>query len=304
MKRRVNGFIRLSRYREYLFFVIITTLLGAIAGHGEFGWRLLGILAANWLAVAFAFMINDVEDAPDDALNPDKVMRNPVSANDISRRQAQVASWIVAAIAALLYALVGLVPFLIGLATIILGFMYSWRGFNIRLKNKPFLDLASHCMLLAGFQFLSAYFSFTPTYFLQWFFPFLMVVCISLYGELYNELRDLDGDREAGLAHTGIFLGYKLTYWLMMICLVVGTIAGIITFFVIWLAPLWVVLMIFALLGVLFIPAFIKLRKSRSSLEAQKYLQRPIEIAAALGLLAQLVYPWAARLIQMRVFGF
>jgi 4-hydroxybenzoate polyprenyltransferase len=71
VKIRIKALICLARYKEYFFFVIITTFLGASAANGAFGWPLLLVLLANWLAVAFAFMINDVEDAPDDALNPE-----------------------------------------------------------------------------------------------------------------------------------------------------------------------------------------------------------------------------------------
>ena len=66
IKKRIDGTIRLSRYREFLWFVMITTLLGAVSSGGVLGIRLIAVLVANWLAVAFMFMINDVEDAPDD----------------------------------------------------------------------------------------------------------------------------------------------------------------------------------------------------------------------------------------------
>jgi hypothetical protein len=46
VKRRMNSLIRLTRYNEYPFFVIVTSLLGAAAGHGSLCWRLLGVLAA------------------------------------------------------------------------------------------------------------------------------------------------------------------------------------------------------------------------------------------------------------------
>ena len=84
MKRQLGGVLRLTRFQEYTSFVTVTTLLGAAVAHGSFGWPLIRVLAANWLAVGFAFMINDVEDAPDDALSPAKAGRNPVSAGDLS----------------------------------------------------------------------------------------------------------------------------------------------------------------------------------------------------------------------------
>ena len=108
MTNRLSGIWRLTRFKEYVSFVIITTLLGAAASRGSFGWLLIGVLVANWLAVGFAFMINDVEDAPDDALNPAKALRNPVSAGVLSPCIGRLLSYLVASMAALLYATLGL----------------------------------------------------------------------------------------------------------------------------------------------------------------------------------------------------
>ena len=94
MKLKLAGLVRLTRIKEYLFFVTVTTLLGVTAGNGSWGMRLVAVLLANILAVGFSFMINDVEDADDDALNPQKVMRNPVSAQHITPRAGWIASWI------------------------------------------------------------------------------------------------------------------------------------------------------------------------------------------------------------------
>jgi 4-hydroxybenzoate polyprenyltransferase len=64
----------------------VTTALGAAAAGGTFGWQWIAALLANWTAVGFAFMINDVEDADDDAMNPAKINRNPISCRMISPR--------------------------------------------------------------------------------------------------------------------------------------------------------------------------------------------------------------------------
>jgi 4-hydroxybenzoate polyprenyltransferase len=179
--------LRLTRFQEYTCFVIFTTLLGAAVARGSFGWPLIIVLVANWLAVGFAFMINDVEDAPDDALNPAKVKRNPVSAGDLSVRSGRAASFTGAVVAAALYAWLGLWPFV--------SYLYSWR--RIRLKAIPVADLVSHALMLAGLQFFAAYFTFDRGPAWQWVFPLTFVVAISLYGQLFNELRDFEGDLKA-----------------------------------------------------------------------------------------------------------
>jgi 4-hydroxybenzoate polyprenyltransferase len=307
MRQTLNALIRLARYKEYTFFVTVTTLLGVAAAGGQFGWKFIGIWAANWLAVAFAFMINDVEDADDDALNPLKIKRNPVSAGDLTPRAASRASWVVAGISALLYFLLGFWPAILGIISLALGYLYSWRV--IRFKNMPFIDLLSHCMMLAGLQFLPGMLAFSthaPT--LDWIFPFAFIVSISLYGELFNELRDLEGDLAAGLNHTASKLGYKPTYWMMMTLLVIGLISGIITFFFLTIIPAWVEITM-AILALIFIirPA-IKARRHKSALAMQESFQKPLEAAAALALLAQFVYPWLNQLVNwaavLRYFSF
>ncbi len=205
MKASINGLIRLTRYREYLSFVVVSTSLGAIAAYGQFSWQLGVVLLANELAVAFAFMINDVEDAADDALDAAKAKRNPVSAGMISYRAAYIASFIVAVLSAALYALLGMGPFVIGTACLLIAFLYSWRP--VRLKSIPFVDLVSHALMLAGLQFAAAYFTFSSTLGPRFFWLFLMSIGISAYGELFNELRDLEGDKRAGVTHTASVLG-------------------------------------------------------------------------------------------------
>ncbi len=213
IKQRIDGTIRLSRYREFMWFVIITTFLGAASSGGAFGVRLVTALVANWLAVAFIFMINDVEDAQDDALSPHKAMRNPVASGMLSHRSGRLASGLVAALAALLFLLLGFGSAIWGLLSLLLGYIYSWK--KIRLKNFPLLDVLSHSMMLAGCQFLAAFFAFSPG--LHWWWPvvFCMPVSISMYGELFNELRDFHKDREAGLSHTAAILGYRPTMVMM-----------------------------------------------------------------------------------------
>lgn len=290
MKTQVHGIIRLSRYKEYFFFVVITTFFGAISAEGVFGWKLVGVLIANWLAVAFAFMINDVEDAADDAQDPAKVNRNPVSCSQLSVRAAWIASFGVALLSALVFALLGWLPFLMGIITLLLGFFYSWKP--VRFKSMAVFDLLSHGLMLAGLQFLAAYFTFTPTEFGRWIFPFVFMVCISLYGELFNEIRDLDGDCACGVKHTANLLGRKWAYRLMMTMLFTGVTAGIITFLVIRITPLWVFIIIAILAISMNIPAMIKAARGHSSMEVQDSFQKPFEIAAAFGLIIQLVGPW------------
>jgi 4-hydroxybenzoate polyprenyltransferase len=178
--------------------------------------RLLVVLLGNLLAVAFAFMINDVEDAPDDALTPAKAARNPISAGRLSARSGYGAGLAVALGALALYAVLGTWPLVLGGLCLALGLLYSWR--QVRLKAIPVADLLSHVLMLAALQFLCAYIAFHPSG-RPWLAPCLFVVAISMYGQLFNQLRDLDGDRRAGVNHTAARLGPRATYALMILLL-------------------------------------------------------------------------------------
>jgi len=295
MKKQLGGILRLTRYREYLWFVIITTVLGAAVGRGAFGWRLIGVLVANWLAVGFAFMINDVQDAPDDALDPAKVSRNPVSCGDLSARLGTVASLVVATGAALLYAVLGVWPLVVGATCLILGYVYSWRC--IRLKSVPVADLVSHGLMLAGLQFLAAYFTFGPGPAWRWMFPLTFIVAISLYGQLFNELRDFEGDVRAGVTHTASLLGRRVAHILMMTLLMIGVGSGAVTIFVLGLIPTWVLVIAVVLAAILLVRPLFKLRRHHSAVELQQPLQKPLEIGAAVAFAIWFVGPWVDSLL-------
>ncbi len=300
MKKTIKGLIKLTRFNEYVYFVVITTILGVAAADGSLDWRLLVLLLANLLAVGFTFMINDIEDAPDDALSLNKIKRNPVSAGLITPKSARIATLIVGIISGGLFFLLGLWPFILGILTLILGYLYSYRG--VRLKTIAFFDIFSHCLMLAGLQFLCGYFTYTTRLTQHWFWPFTFVMAISVYGELYNELRDIEGDREAKLRHTAISLGGRVSHTLMLIILVLGIFSGIVSFLVIDLIPFWVFI-VMAVLAVLFIiPPVIKIRRGDDSIAIQGALQKPLERAASIALLLQCVLPWLDKLWGLGLF--
>ena len=300
MKRSLDGLLKLTRFDEYVFFVIVTTLLGVASAGGNVDWRFLVVLLANWTAVGFAFMINDIEDAPDDALSSSKINRNPVSAGLITPKTARIWTFIVGVISAALFALLGTWPFIFGLLSLILGYLYSYRG--VRLKTIAFLDVLSHCLMLAGLQFLTGYFTYSTTLVRNWLWPFLFVVCISVYGELYNEIRDFEGDQAAQLRHTAIVLGSRTSHVLMLAILVLGIFSGIVSFLVIDLIPFWVFIIMAVLALLLLLPQVLKLRRGDSSIEIQNAFQKPFERAAALALLFQFIVPWLDTLLNLGLF--
>ena len=260
-REKVRGIIDLTRYKEYIIFVIVTTFLGAQVSGAPLDGRLLLALVANWLAVGFSFMINDVEDADDDALNPAKAQRNPVSAGRLDRRTAHVASLAAAILAGAAFYPLGPVPFWLGVVCLVIGFLYSWRP--VRLKRIPIVDLISHSLLLAGLQYLCAYFTFASGRAgAEWIAPFVLVISISMYGELFNEVRDLEGDLQAGVTHTAAVIGEKGAHVLMYALLAVGGISFVYSI-VAGLVPWWVLVMLFVLAAIILVFSVINFRVFR-----------------------------------------
>ena len=231
---QIQGLIQLTRWKEYIGFTVPLTVLGALMAVQQEGagldWRLVAVTLATFLVVAYAFIINDIEDAPDDALEESRRQRNPVSAGRVSLRVGYIALAVVALVTLGLYALGGSYAFLIGVVTLIISHLYSWR--KVRLKAWPITDIVSHSLMLSGLLFLAGYFTYGVTPGVIWFI-FLGVTLFSSYGQLYNQLRDFAVDKEAGLHNTAILLGERnakgLMYAMAILaaaCFVIGIIGG------------------------------------------------------------------------------
>ena len=281
---RLKAVVALVRLQEFVFFSLVITLLGANVGGARPGARLLIVLLGNLLAVAFAFMINDVEDAPDDTLVPTKAARNPISAGRLSPRVGYGVSLVVALGGLALYAALGMWPLALGGLSLILGALYSWR--QVRLKAIPVADLISHALILAVLQFLCAYTAFQPDG-RAWLAPCLFVAAISMHSQLFNQLRDLDGDRQAGINHTVARIGRRGTQALM-ISMLVGAL-GLLVLSV-WQEsiPLWTTGLGIGLAPVMLVALARRARLSGSILDAHVLFRGPILLWAMVVLLAWL----------------
>mgnify|MGYP000207778028 CR=1 FL=1 len=215
-KNHVRGIIRLTRWKEFVPFVVPLTALGGLLAARPHGllldWRLAAVIAANILAVAYAFMINDIEDAPDDARDPDRAARNPVTSGNVGVRMGYAACRLVAGVTLIFYAIGGLSVFGVGVATLLLSHLYSWRP--VRLKAWPVTDIISHSLMLSGLLLLAGYFVYDGNPGIVWFVA-ASATLFSVYGQLYNQLRDYDMDKAAGLYNTAIVLGEQNTRRLM-----------------------------------------------------------------------------------------
>lgn len=243
---QLRGLIRLTRWKEYVPFVVPLTILGALLAARPnnlyLDWRLAAVTFANILAVAYAFMINDIEDAPDDARDPARAARNPISNGEIGVRIGYTACRVVASATLILYALGGVWALFIGIITLLLSHLYSWRP--VRLKAWPVTDVVSHSLMLSGLLLLAGYYTYHSQPGLVWFVA-ASVTLISVYGQLYNQLRDYDMDKQAGLYNTAIILGERNTRLAMyaaiglaVVCMLAAIVQGV---FPLWLGLVLVV---------------------------------------------------------------
>jgi 4-hydroxybenzoate polyprenyltransferase len=220
LQDKYRALVRLTRWREHVPYTVPLVIIGALLAttqtNAPIGWELLAVVVANILAMSFAFMINDVEDAPDDALNPKKRAHNVISSGLLTRRQGLIATWLTFFVALGLYAFVGGWTLLWGFATLALCYFYSAHPF--RLKARPITDVVSHILMLSALLIMTGYFTYDSAPGIAW-FVIISVTLVSAYGQFYNQIDDYEVDKEAGLKNTVVLLGKTPTMFLMYLSL-------------------------------------------------------------------------------------
>lgn len=221
LSHKIVAVIRLTRWREHVPFTIPLSLVGSLlaieaTGNGV-DWRALAVIAANILSVSFAFVINNIADAPDDALDSQKKQRNVISNGAMSSREGWSLAVLALACALLLYALSGVWALAIGGVTLVLCFLYSAHPF--RLKARPVTDVLSHALMLSGLLMMTGYFAYDTDPQVAW-LVVLAAILFSAYGQFYNQIDDYEVDKSAGLQNTVVLLGKPLTRLLSFASLV------------------------------------------------------------------------------------
>lgn len=290
LRGQIAGLVRLTRWDEHVLFTIAATLSGvnlAIYHHASIipDWRLIVVTAANVLAVMFAFIVNDIEDAADDAQDAARGARNAITTGVVAPRTGWGLAGVMAALALILFAAVNRRAGMIGAATVALGFLYSWRG--VRLKALPVVDVLSHVLMLSALLFLAGYTAYDPAVERIWLVT-ASVALISAYGQLYNQLRDYEVDRAAGLHNTASLLGKRCTQSLMYAVLGVAAVCLVITV-VTGLWPLWLLLVPVGLSPLMWLVRFETDMRGTAAIDTSGRLQLGAMWIAVLTLLVWLV---------------
>src|SRR5687768_2079590 len=125
MLKKLKAIRELSRWRQHVPYTIPAVLGGGLmAVHLNavtLDWRLLTVVLANILAMSFAFMINDVVDAPDDAKDPNK-HSNVIAAGKLSIREGYLLAGIIFVLSASLFLFGGWYSFGVGMLTLMLSY--------------------------------------------------------------------------------------------------------------------------------------------------------------------------------------
>ncbi len=208
-KTKLLGYYKLTRVRTIMEFYPFIIILGFLSTHTYI--NLLSILTSIsiLLLLVGSFIINDVEDAEDDAKDPKKVKRNPISAGILTKRQGYLFYFAVNALGLLPLVFISFNILLVGLVTAIVGYLYSCLP--LRFKSRPIIDLLSHGFFLAGAEIIM--FGLLPNNLAdnKTLLTFIGIYLFSMGGDLYNEVRDWVVDREVGLKNTASILGFNLS---------------------------------------------------------------------------------------------
>lgn len=284
--KKIKGIIALSRIFEVFDFTLALSLLGIILSGGWIGTRMIAIIFANFLAMTYAFMINDVEDAPEDAENPKKKKRNPICNGSLTRGEGLLVSNITLLLSFLLYLLIAVktgltLVLVIGILTLLVSFLYSWR--KVRLKAIPIVDVITHMFMLSGFIYLTSYYSYSANMTTLPLIAFMSIISISAYGQLDNEVRDFETDKKTSIKTLATIIGKKPAQILQFLFMA----TAVILFIYIVLAlkdPVGLVIKFLISFTLAFIVPFILYLKKDKRIEIKPWIQRSLVYAAILTL--------------------
>jgi Flp pilus assembly protein TadB len=95
-----------------------------------------------------------------------------------------------------------------------------------------------------------------------------------------------------------------MAYGLMTTFLVISAGAGLVSLFIIRLIPVWVLGLVGGVTLILLARPLLRFRRDRSLIAAQAQFHKPLEIATAVALAAQVTVPWLNSIIHWRAIQF
>ncbi|MFX0205947.1 MAG: UbiA family prenyltransferase [Candidatus Hodarchaeota archaeon] len=193
----------------------------------SFIWKMICGFICVYSYTFFAFLINDLFDAPYDALDPRKSKRNLFLNKYKEKRLIPYLIFLTSILIALGTACI-LGPIALGVTVIGLFMGLYYSSPPIRAKNRPGLDLFFHATAFGGNILVLGY--------LVWQSGDLLLLILYLYAcldsiwiEMNNQIRDYEIDKAGGQTTTFTWLGYekgiilhRLVIFLIILSLGVG----------------------------------------------------------------------------------
>lgn len=280
----------LTRFTDFIFLVSVSTLLGIISSDGFLSWQFWLVLVANWLSVGFANLLSFIAEAPNDVLEEPKTPPNPIAQGRISPAKAHLVAGGLGVTAMVSFIVLGWKVAIFGVIGLLLGWLVSRKGFQF--KAIPFLGLFSKTLIIVAIPFLTAYFTFQDRVDRNILFPFLLMLCLNLYLDLFVELQEFRSPSATRSKNTALILGVKTRRIVMLFILLTGIICGLITIIFLNMIPLWVVILLILLILIFLLPTLIKIKQTRQLPPVQTPLHVPILKAATIALFMQFLIPW------------
>jgi len=232
---RINPLARLLRFGEYGLLSITVGMFGAFLGTSSVDTALVWLVIFIISSSAFGFVINDISDRELDSHTV--VPRNPLADGSMSLRFAVLVSALLLFIT--LVSMVLLPAKLLWIEVLIL-FMFVTYSFLIKTKNIAGLDLVYHAVLpmLCG---MLGYLLYSPVNLTGILF-FSLLAIFGIISELFNEIRDIEKDRNSrrnSVMIMGERAAFKWTIALMVLALVLCAYLVSVQMGYYWLLPLF-----------------------------------------------------------------
>ena len=210
-------------------------MFGAFLGSSSVDFALVWLVIFIISSSAFGFVINDISDRELDSHTP--YPRNPLSDGSMSLRFAVLVSALL--LFSTLVSMVFLPAKLLWIEGLIL-FMFVTYSFLIKTKNIAGFDLVYHAVLpmLCG---MLGYLLYSPLDLTGVIFFSLMAI-FGIISELFNEIRDIEKDRNSrrnSVVIMGERAAFKWTIALMVLALVLCAYLVSVQMGYYWLLPLF-----------------------------------------------------------------
>ncbi len=214
LKPLARRYPRIYQYRFDAGFIFASYfLLGAIMALqpvdniASFIWRIFCGFICVYSYTFFAFFINDLFDAPFDALDPKKSTRNLFLNKYKENRLAPYSILSIAVLIALGTAwALGTLTLAVTIVGLLMGMFYSSPP--IRAKNRPLLDIFFHAVALGGNILVLGYL-ICQSGDLLLVILYLYASLDSIWIELNNQIRDFEIDKKGEQTTTFTWLGYE-----------------------------------------------------------------------------------------------